>query len=433
MNVGAFMPCIPRLSLGLRRALTLVAAAASVGLASSADALPRFAARSGNECIQCHVSPSGGGPRNRYGRNIFERVWLSLPPSVDSASHDDETEAQRTADDPFLSFSGDITDWLAVGGDTRVAYLWVRPDRGVDGAERDITDSFFLMQADLYLSAKVHEHVGLVLDLGVYSGFEAWAEFRLNPEPEDIDLIVRVGRFMPAFGVRDPSHQLYTRAGIGLGNADRDTGLEATVFLGPFTAAISLLNGTLGDTAFDTHGVERRTFEKAIVARPTLSGDFGWLRGQIGASVYYSMANSQANPLFDNSLSLDAQGEAGAGVDELRANGFLMANAGRFTYVADFVFVRDDFYSEKLSPLMGYAAYQELAFVPTQGVELVATFEYQDPDLDVLDNAAMRGGLAIEFYPWLFTEFRLMARRTWNDSAPTGGAWDVVFFTHVFL
>ena len=62
----------------MKALLSTLALAVVRGASSRAAAIPRFAARNGNECIQCHVSPTGGGVRNAYGRNVFERIWLPM-------------------------------------------------------------------------------------------------------------------------------------------------------------------------------------------------------------------------------------------------------------------------------------------------------------------------------------------------------------------
>ncbi len=399
----------------------------------TAEALPRFAARNGNECIQCHINPSGGGMRNAYGRNVYARLWL---PRATPINPEDFVAGQPAAEDEGdpLVFNTDLTDWMALGGDIRAAYLYVRPDRGrTPGTDPDITSSFFLMQADLYHAMTLNEHVTTVFDVGIYSGFEAWALFRLQSQPSPYDLMLKVGHFMPAFGIREVEHQLYTREGIGLGATDRDTGLEATAYAGPFTLSLSLLNGVLGDTSFDTHGTERQTFEMAAAGRASLRGDFGWARGQVGASFYWNHNTSQANPLLAGSVNPQSAAEVSLGVNEVRAGGFLTANVGRFTYLADFAWVQNEFKSRQLVPLRGYASYQELSFLPTQGLDLVATFEFADPDVDLRHNGAKRVGFIVEYFPWSFTELRAMVRRSWRDNSPTGGSWDIVFFTHLFI
>lgn len=419
----------------MKATITAAAFVAVTTVCATSDALPRFAARNGTPCIQCHINPTGGGIRNSYGRNVFEQTWLpwSARPGDEPWVLEPKEDAE-SEDDDKVAFSGDINDWLAIGGDFRAAYLWIRPDRGpTPDTERDITNTFFLMQGDLYHSARLHDRLTLVLDIGLYSGFEAWGLFRLHPEPDSWDLMLKVGRFIPAFGIREVEHQLFTREAIGFGNADRDTGVELTALVGPVAAHVAVLNGTLGDTAIDSHGTERRRFEKAIVSRLSARTDLGWVRGEIGASFYFNQNTNSVNPLFDGAVPTDQLVEVANGLDELRAGAFLTWNLGRFTYLGDLVYLRDDFHSDAVSPVRGYASYQELSLLPIQGLDLVTTLEFADPDLELVDNTTTRAGLVVEFFPWQFTELRAMVRRTWSDTSPTGGAWDVVVFTHLFM
>lgn len=418
-------------------------AVAALAIACPAAALPRFAARNGTECIQCHVNPTGGGMRNEYGRNVFEKAWLPLGGSTkvgldewiapQAAPTGGDTAAEAGTDAAL--FSGNVTPWLALGGDFRTAYLLIEPERAaVAGEDRDITSSFFLMQADLYYAARLDRRATLVLDVGIYSGFEAWGLWQLRPSIHPWNLMLKVGRFMPPFGIREVEHQLFTREGIGLGNVDRDTGIEASYYQGPFAANLALVNGTVGDSAFDTHGSERRAFEKAVALRVAASRlRMGWIRGGPGLSLYFSQDAAQPNPMFGRSLLPDETTAAGEGLDELRAGGFVTLGLGRFAYVADFVWVRDDFYADPIATRQGYAAYQELSFLPLVGVDLVGTFEYMEPDVDLLHNTARRAAGIVELFPIPFVELRAMGRKTWDATSPTGGSWDVVLFAHLFM
>lgn len=438
------------------RGLTALAALAT-GLVSArpADALPRFAARNAMECIQCHVNPTGGGMRNEYGRSVFEHTLLTLATRPDpaswlapaslaapapEASSTESAASPAPGEDPAATtpvpFTGSINEWLALGADLRAGFIWIRPDRGaIAGQPREVTGSFFLMQADLYHSAQLGPHVTLNLDVGVYSGFEAWGLLRLfrDPDPGDLDVFLKAGRFLPPFGIREVEHQLFTREGVGLGAQDRDTGLELTGYWGPATLNVALLNGNLGDSSFDTSGTEHRSFEKALAARLSARANLGWARGQLGLSLYWNENVSQANPLFSGRLPVATAGEASQGLDELRKGAFVTLNVGRFTYMADLVLVDDDFYSDALASIGGYASYQELSFVAMQGLELVGTFEFSEPDLEILDNSKSRLGLVAEFFPFPYTEVRAMFRKTWSDDSPTGGSYDFVMFLHLFL
>jgi len=384
----------------------LLAIVALTVVASSASAMPRFAARTGADCRLCHVNPSGGGMRSRYGSSVFQRLALPL------------TIGDEAGDDELPSFSPQITEWLSLGADLRAAYLYSAPD-----VLDDPTSSFFLMQADLYTAAKLSSHVSVVLDIGVYSGFEAWVLVQAASKPSPYDLYLKVGRFMPTFGLRDPNHDLFTRQGIGLGSSDRDTGLELTFVAGPATLSVALVNGTFGDDALDGHGSDHRSFEKALVSRAAVGFGAGALHIQTGGSFYLSDNGTDANPLFRPAL--DAAIDVAEGVDELRAGAFLLAGLGPISYVGEAVYVRNRFTSGG-DAVGGYASAQELAVQVIQGVEVMATFELSDPDLTLAGDATTRAGLAAEVFLGPFFEVRVMGRRAFGPAAAT----DFLLFAH---
>lgn len=428
----------------MNNALRIISMALVLLSPALAFALPRFAARTGNECIQCHVNPSGGGVRNSYGRNVFERVSLPLdlgastPALSLDLSEQDLTDLEATLaseqDGSTVSFSGDVTDWLALGAEFRGAYYWIRPDQGVpSGSPPNITSTFFLMEALLYMAATLHPNVQLVFQFSVYLGFEAWGLFRLLEEGADANLLIKIGRFMPAFGIREVQHQLFTREFIGLGNADRDTGIELTGYAGPLTAQVSLLNGSFTGVSTNTTGTERRAFELAAVGRLALRADLGWGRGQIGGSFYFSENNNQPSPLFTGMIPPEYLASTGQGANEYRAGVFLTANIGRFTYMTDLVYVRDEFYDPNIPVFEGYASYQELSYLVIQGIDVLVMLEFMDQNMGLTGNGTTRAGLALEFFPMEFTEMRAMVRRTWSESTPTGGSWDIVLIVHLFM
>lgn len=411
-------------------------------LPQASIALPRFAARNGQECVQCHVNPTGGGMRNAYGRNVFEhaflpatsggnaQAWLAEP----FATEEELSGHEKQLGQRIAAFSPDLNEWLSIGADVRGAYIFIRPDRGpAPAAPREITSSFFLMQADLYHWARLNEFVSLYLDVGVYSGFEAWGMIHWRLGDAGPHGYLKVGRFLPPFGIREVEHQLATREAVGFGQTDRDTGVELTAYYKSATLSAAVINGTLGDIQFDTSGQQRRTFEKGVSSRLSLRIDTGWLRAQAGASFYYSDNTNQPNPSLAASVPAALAADAAKGVDEMRGGLFLTANVGRFTYLGDLVGVRDVFRSNTVPTLMGYASYQELSFLLMQGLELVATFEFLDPDMGVLNDAGKRAGLVIEYFPLPYVELRAMARRAWDGVSPTGGRWDFVLFLHLFM
>ncbi|MFO0726698.1 MAG: hypothetical protein U1E65_23120 [Myxococcota bacterium] len=381
-----------------------------------AEALPRFAARTGGDCRLCHVSPGGGGMRNRYGAGVFQRHDLGMKLGGDAE------------DDDGFSFSPQLTEWLSIGTDLRTAYIYSAPDKSpVPGTPVDPTNTFLLMQADLYTAAQLGSHVQVALDVGVYTGFEAWALVKAAAHPSDFDLYLKVGRFMPSFGLRDANHDSYARQGVGLGAADRDTGVELTGIAGPVTLSVAVLNGTFGETAFDGHGTDHRGFEKAVASRLAVRMGTENFHLQLGGSFYWNDNVEKVNPLFRPSLA--ASIDPGVGVDEIRADAFLLAAYGRLSYTADAVFVSDQV-TGKNGHLKGYAASQELGLVLFQGVELIGSFEFADPDIDLADDASIRVGGAAELFFGPYFELRAMARHAFSKNAATGDVTDLLVFAH---
>lgn len=393
-----------------------------------AGALPRFAARAGAECIHCHVNPSGGGARNDHGAEIFAR--LELPASAEHEVRSWVTG--ETVEQGKPAFSGALTEWLRIGADLRAGWWRLDFDRGLTpGAPPELVDTFFLMQADLYHVARLG-HVTLALDVGVYAGFEAWGLVRpFDTEGKDVDLLVKFGRFMPPFGVRDAQHQLYTRERIGFGPADRDTGVEVTAYLGPATIQAALVNGTLGDTVMDTAGRDRSTFEKAISARAGVRAAPGPLRLDLGASLWVGRNGRQASPLFAPALA-GGQEALAAGVDGIRTGPHLLLGAGHLAYVGELVYVRDEPRGGELGALAGYAARNELAVLVARGVDVAAELEFLDADVDRIGTSARRVSLFVEWFPWPYFELRPMVSRSWDDTSPAGGSFDVMLLAHVF-
>lgn len=393
------------------RALVLVILGAA--WAPEAQALPRFSARTGAECRLCHVSPSGGGVRTRYGSQIFQR--LVLPMGGDEATDQD------------WAFSPQVTDGLTLGGDLRGAYLYASTATPEGQAPTPASSTFFLMQADLYAAARLSRHFSIVLDLGVYSGFEAYLLFSLAPEEGRYDLHLRLGHFQPSFGLRDVNHDLYTRGAVGFGPTDRDTGLELTGLFGPLSVALSLLNGTLNDAVVDRNGAQERSFEKALAIRSNLHLGPRWFPIQIGDSLYYNPNVNGPNPLFTGLVDPAA---AAQGVDELRLSAHALVGLGRFTYQAELVFMQDRFATGVPTRLRGYTSAQELGARIVDGLDLLGTFEFQEPDVSLIDDGALRFGVALEIFPLPYLDLRVMVRRALYAQPQRGDDTDVLCFAH---
>jgi hypothetical protein len=162
-----------------------------------AFAYPQFQLSKDQTCASCHISPAGGGLLDENGLTVSE------------------TMSQFGTNPNFFYGKVKTPGWLELGGDFRGAWGYLQtPQKYLAG---------FPMQADVYASA-VYQAYRLYVELGyapsTYEGGvaqfnppwsrEHWAQWQSDPGTNE-GLFVRVGRFMPVFGIRFAEHPAYTR------------------------------------------------------------------------------------------------------------------------------------------------------------------------------------------------------------------------------
>ena len=220
----------------MRALIVLIVLAAT---ASIARAYPQFQLSKDQTCSDCHLNPAGGELLNENGMNTAQAMsWLG--------------------DDPG-PFYGKVKppDWLTIGGDLRGAY-------GYFGGP-NASDVAFPMQADLYVNAQVKNfslHITGGLEDPTYGDETAtlfttrehWLQWQQNEGSPD-GLFIRVGRFMPVFGLRFDDHEVWTRRfggtplygeayGVAVEYIDPKWEVHATGFVhDPFFTSIERGNG----------------------------------------------------------------------------------------------------------------------------------------------------------------------------------------------
>jgi hypothetical protein len=169
---------------------------AIVFIAARAYAYPQFQLSRDQTCSSCHLDPAGGGLLSENG-NLFL-----------------ENNSQFGQSAEFFYNKFKLPSWLTMGGDLRAAGGYDRtPQPYIAG---------FPMQADIYASAKLPAHLRLTVTAGARppeSNNEAatlvWSRehYLLWSQDEDARTgwFVRIGRFMPIFGLRYVEHPTFTR------------------------------------------------------------------------------------------------------------------------------------------------------------------------------------------------------------------------------
>jgi hypothetical protein len=218
-----------------------------MGISTSSYAIPRFALWRGEaNCLSCHANPTGGGIRNAggeaYSKNILA-MW-------------------KRGDE----FSGQISEGIRIGANMRSQYLSFSQSGPLDmPGDTTITNATsHAMTAALMVNASLTNTLDLYVRYDPVADYnESYGTLHFVHESEEIlapgsfvsHAYLKVGAFLPAFGIRFEDHTLYTRGGnrgiAGFGAAGsfwvdgyRDVGVEAgATFLDHIGLNVAYLNG----------------------------------------------------------------------------------------------------------------------------------------------------------------------------------------------
>ena len=335
----------------------------AVAAPQTAAAFPWMVKHEYAGCAQCHSDPSGAGVLTAYGRAQSE-ITVRTP----WGKRSDEWEP-GFASKPFFGIV-DLPQSLDIGFSSRSAQLVVKPEEG-KGDER-----FLQMQTDLrahYRLGKARVYASLAGSKSDRTDFERitkndeedgmnlisrehWAGWAPNDQ-----LLVRGGRMVLPFGVRQIEHYLWVR------EATR-TDLDSTSQYG---------------LAVSWSGEKLRTDVMAIAGNFTVSPDEYRERG------YSAMAEWAFTPRYVAGVSsLVAHSEK----DVAFRQPFTRMAHGAFARVSPHpmlvVLAEADFLSNQIDDqdaVIGYATMLQADVEPIQGVHLVLTGEELRADTEGAD------------------------------------------------
>jgi len=199
----------------LALALPMLLGAAHLG------AEPMFLSKQYNRCTSCHYSATGGGLLTPYGRSLSLQELSASRPSQSTVPPPPKGEGEEA----FLYGAlGDTLGPVDVGIDLRPSYL------GLDVGGPTSSSKELLMTADFMAAYRAHGftvygEVGRKPAIGqdsagIYS-YEHWVGYQ-----SEGGLGFRVGRFLPAYGIRLSDHTAYTRSPLGFDKYDQVYALE---------------------------------------------------------------------------------------------------------------------------------------------------------------------------------------------------------------
>ena len=344
-----------------------------------AQALPRYAARYEQNCALCHLNPTGGGLRTRYVTEELaprELAWSPKSPPV--------LEAIDTR----------LSKHVTVGADFRELYVTSNePSRQID---------FFQMQGDLYLAFQLDSTSALYYDRGLSNTYELFGLHYAAPW-----LYVKAGRFVPSYGWKFDDHTHSVREDLGFGPpANSDVGIEVGVARGPVDLQLSLGNGSFGSTQDnDTRLASSGNFLYRLRGGPVAIG--------AGGSIMHRPGPAEV-------------------LDLVGARGSLVLHP--LTWIGEVDRVRLERPSSPVE--VGLSTSHEVSWVVRQGLEVLATYDFFDPDTDLQSGARSRYGAGVFMMPRSFFSIEALYRTTQADPGPAMTTEDfdeAVAQLHVFF
>jgi hypothetical protein len=347
----------------LRWLAALVVATLVAGASRTALAYPEFQLATGNgRCSLCHISPTGGGLINAYGR-----------------SESSATISQFGGNGDFLYGVYKEPEWVKLGVDLRGAFL---AKKQVDDPEYYL----FPMQGDTYAwfgagdfslygavgpRAQVRPERDTVL--GRMGAREYWVMWR----PDTSGPYARAGRFLMPFGLRSPDHRMYVRRDLGLGTWEETYNLSGGVVEDAWEAHV---------TAFT------RVPDELQGNGPRHTGVAALGEKRLGA---------------DENAAVGLQGRAGFG-DEDRL--YLIGGTGKYWLEGAKLLFMGELDVGYQDFTFGPAGRPQLAtwlgarYFPFQGLMAGASVESFDEDLTVKDVARNAGEITVNYFPWAHWE-----------------------------
>ncbi len=365
----------------------LFSALGIVVLSSPVYAYPELIRHGLNSCSSCHFSPSGDGIVSAYGRDLASEYLRMGGGAADTggdqvrADGDDSGEAvDQLSDFDFLHGAVRLPEWLNIGGDVRtVASSLQGPDinreqMSVDQAEVEVALMF--NRIDLIAAGGRRED-----EADTKVEFASQRHYAVIKPSEDI--LFRIGRFFPAYGLGIAERGSVIKRDLGWGDDQESYNLEASYFRDRFEL---MVDGIFGRPD-----------------KPDLKREEGFsVKGILHATATHS-------------LGLNAY--QGIGENTERTLYGIYALLGFTPKLA--LLVEVDLQDVKgidsvLSDRHGRALYSKISYEILQGVNLHAIGQQSFMDADSPSSLQNIVAIGLQMFPWPHLELKAQYERTRN-------------------
>lgn len=230
----------------------------SIGVTKSAWAHPELIRHGYANCNACHVSPSGGGLLNSYGRSLSQALLSTWGTEEEAA--------------PFYG----ALHWP----ESLHAQAFIRGVQFIKDTPRYRSGQLLIMQTDLEISG----------NYGKVSGIAAFGLEHISPRHYLLlqlgeQSTLRAGKFRTDYGLNLANHSAATRQGLGWGPGSETYNIEWGIQGDLFTGALTAVLGKLDSDSTSERGI-------ALSGSTLISERF-----KIGASFFHGVKPGSSRTL----------------------------------------------------------------------------------------------------------------------------------------
>ncbi|MBI5139818.1 hypothetical protein HZA26_04425 [Candidatus Nomurabacteria bacterium] len=342
--------------------------------ASFCFAFPEIASKP--NCTACHYSPTGGGVLTQYGRESIKELL----------SH-----WGKEGESDFAYGVVQTPKFLSLGGDIRFLQTY-HNNQFIQKAD------YYFMQADLDAAIKLGNNIVVVSTLGIDALKEIISRQHYILHSVSEHMLVRLGRFFPAFGINTPDHAITIKKNVGFDHSQETYNLELAWTYDNINAYVTGIFGRpdkpwLARETGGTVNINFLVFEKY----------------KLGLSYYYG---TQAN------TSTHLYGPYG-----------IFRLTQKIVWLTELDFQKR--FSNTLTPQFGLVNYQKLDYEITQGLHLYLTQALSRLDFSVPTSLFDAYGAGIQFFPrphWVLQGEFLKQRTLGLTKSFSDFAWLLIHF-----
>ena len=255
---------------------------------------------------------------------------------------------------------------ITIGSDLRFAYL-----RAQEESTSRFKDTFFPMQADLYLAMDPTDHLTILLQEGLGGPREFFGLLHRFP----YNLHLKFGRFVPPYGLKLDDHRSFIRDPLRLGVQHQDVGIETGFATYPYFLNLAVFNGARGGSADDNRSKGVSTTGGVKYHAVTLAGSYYFNDGLSERREYYGV--------------------------------YATGRYWKLTWLGEWDRTRVADRTSDGQAMEGTAVYHELDFMIHPGAIIKVEYDFLDPDRTIQDDDRQRLTFGVDLYLYPSTELTI--------------------------